>query len=218
MSFIRESKSLIKALAVFSLVCLCGCTGAKSESKKETQPTDAIAQEQKECNYDVCEEETDLVRIDMADGGIIVFELYPDIAPITVKNFKKLVGEKFYDGLIFHRVIKDFMIQTGDPTGTGYYGSSETIKGEFGVNGFNNSLDHTRGVVSMARANDYDSASSQFFIIHADYPSLNGNYAAFGKVVFGMDTVDKIATTATGSGDRPLSEQKMLTVRFAKEK
>lgn len=127
------------------------------------------------------------------DYGQIVIELYPDKAPITVANFKKLVGEKFYNGLTFHRVVSGFMIQGGDPKGNGTGGSKETIKGEFSANGVANDLSHTRGVISMARSNDMNSASSQFFIMHADNAGLDGQYAAFGKVISGMDVVDKIA-------------------------
>lgn len=153
-----------------------------------------------------------MVRIEMEDGGIIDIELLPEAAPITAANFEKLVKEGFYDGLIFHRVISGFMIQGGDPTGTGMGGSKENIKGEFAVNGVNNPLSHKRGVVSMARSQNYNSASSQFFIMHADGEFLDGQYAAFGRVISGMDTVDRIAGTRTGYGDRPVTEQKMKKV------
>ena len=153
-----------------------------------------------------------MVRIEMEDGGIIDIELLPEAAPITAANFEKLVKEGFYDGLIFHRVISGFMIQGGDPTGTGMGGSKENIKGEFAVNGVNNPLSHKRGVVSMARSQNYNSASSQFFIMHADGEFLDGQYAAFGRVISGMDTVDRIAGTKTGYGDRPVAEQKMKKV------
>ena len=133
----------------------------------------------------------------MKNGGIIKLELYPDKAPKTVANFEKLVGEKFYDGLTFHRVISGFMIQGGDPLGNGMGGSEENIPGEFAANGFENPIRHERGVISMARSNDPNSASSQFFIMHADGFFLDGNYAAFGKVVEGMDVVDAIAEVET---------------------
>ena len=148
----------------------------------------------------------------MENGKKIKLELYPDAAPITVKNFEKLVSEKFYDGLIFHRVIEGFMIQGGDPEGTGMGGAKEKIKGEFAINGVNNPIKHTRGVVSMARTNDPNSASSQFFIMHKDAPHLDGHYAAFGKVVEGIEVVDEIATTDTDWSDRPLTEQKIKTI------
>ena len=166
--------------------------------------------------YQETDEITNLVKITMQDGGEIVVELDPTNAPITVANFQKLVGKHFYDGLIFHRVIKDFMIQGGDPTGTGMGGADEEIKGEFLINGVRNNLSHSRGVISMARSQFYNSASSQFFICHADCKFLDGQYAAFGKVVEGMETVDKIACVKTNRGDRPLVEQKIKTIRFAK--
>ncbi len=153
-----------------------------------------------------------MVRIEMENGGIIEIELYPEVAPISVKNFEKLVSEGFYDGIIFHRVIEGFMIQGGDPLGMGYGGSDEKIKGEFLANGVVNKLSHTRGVVSMARSQDPDSASSQFFICHQDATFLDGNYAAFGKVVNGMDVVDAIAEVETDYRDKPLEEQKMKKV------
>ena len=135
-----------------------------------------------------------MVQIEMSDGGIIKIELDPKAAPITCANFEKLVSEGFYDGLIFHRVIAGFMIQGGDPTGTGMGGSDENIKGEFAVNGIKNPLSHKRGVISMARSQRYNSASSQFFICHADATFLDGQYAAFGHVVEGMEVVDRIAS------------------------
>ena len=153
-----------------------------------------------------------MVQIEMADGGIIKIELDPTAAPITCKNFEKLVSEGFYDGLIFHRVISGFMIQGGDPTGTGMGGSDQTIKGEFAVNGVRNPISHKRGVISMARSQRYDSASSQFFICHADAEFLDGQYAAFGRVTEGMDVVDRIASAATDRNDRPKNEMKMARV------
>lgn len=161
--------------------------------------------------------ETIMVQIEMENGGIIKLELYPDVAPITCENFVKLAKEGFYDGLIFHRVIKDFMIQGGDPTGTGMGGSNEKIKGEFAVNGVKNGLSHKRGVISMARSRSYDSASSQFFICHADSTYLDGQYAAFGKVIEGMDVVDEIASVKTDLNDKPRTEQKMKSVTVVEE-
>lgn len=156
---------------------------------------------------------TELILITMENGDEIKAELYPEAAPKTVENFLKLVDEKFYDGLIFHRVIKRFMIQGGDPTGTGMGGSKDTIVGEFRANGFQNDLAHTRGVLSMARTNMPNSASSQFFIMHQDAPHLDGQYAAFGKVVEGMEAVDKIASTKTNWQDKPLKDQRIKTIR-----
>ena len=153
-----------------------------------------------------------MVQIEMENGKKIKIELYPDAAPITVANFEKLVKEGFYDGLIFHRVIKDFMMQGGDPTGTGMGGADEKIKGEFIINGGNNMVRHERGVISMARSADPNSASSQFFIVHKTSPHLNGQYAAFGKVVEGMDVVDEIAEAATDYMDKPTTPQVMKKV------
>ena len=153
-----------------------------------------------------------IVTIEMENGGVIKVELYPEIAPNTVASFVSLVGKGFYDGLIFHRVIPGFMIQGGDPTGTGMGGPGYHIKGEFAMNGVKNNLKHTRGVISMARSMHPDSAGSQFFIMHADAPHLDGQYAAFGKVTEGLETVDAIANTRTGFQDRPVAEQKMKKV------
>lgn len=159
---------------------------------------------------------TNKVKIEMANGESIIVELDERVAPITVKNFQKLVAEHFYDGLIFHRVIAGFMIQGGDPQGTGMGGSKETIKGEFAVNGVNNTLSHERSVISMARSQFYNSASSQFFICHADAKFLDGQYASFGKVIEGIEVVDHIASVPTNRADRPLVEQKMKKVCFVK--
>lgn len=153
-----------------------------------------------------------MVTIEMENGKKIKLELYPDVAPITVANFEKLVKEGFYDGLIFHRVISGFMIQGGCPEGTGMGGPKERIKGEFLANGVPNNLKHTRGVISMARSGDPNSAGSQFFIMHKDAPHLDGQYAAFGKVVEGMDVVDEIADVYVNYMDCPLVEQKMKKV------
>lgn len=144
-----------------------------------------------------------IVTIEMEDGGKIVAELYPEVAPITVNNFISLAGKGFYDGLIFHRVISGFMIQGGDPKGVGIGGPGYCIKGEFSANGVKNDLSHKRGVLSMARAQAMDSAGSQFFIMHQDAPHLDGQYAAFGHVVSGMDAVDEIAAVATDWNDKP---------------
>lgn len=163
------------------------------------------------------DEVTDYVQIEMVGGGKIVIELDEKNAPITATNFKKLVGEGFYDGLIFHRVIEDFMIQGGDPQGTGMGGSKETIKGEFAFNGVSNLISHKRGVISMARSQYYNSASSQFFICHGDASFLDGQYAAFGRVVEGIEVVDRIATVPTNRQDRPLSDQRMKRVHFVKQ-
>ena len=158
-----------------------------------------------------------MVRITMKDGGVIDLELDAAAAPLTVENFLKLVGQGFYDGLTFHRVIPGFMIQGGCPDGTGTGGPGWHIKGEFSKNGVNNPLKHSRGVISMARAMDPDSAGSQFFIMHADAPHLDGSYAAFGRVVAGMDVVDRIAAVPTGYGDKPRQPVVIESIRAVEE-
>lgn len=174
-------------------------------------------------SYTVSETATNYVKLNVSytddngkkHNGDIIVKLDPESAPITVANFQKLVGEGFYDGLTFHRVIENFMIQGGDPKGDGTGGSDEQIKGEFSENGFDNPILHERGVISMARGSySMDSASSQFFIVHKTYPSLDGKYAAFGHVVFGMESVDGIATIATNSNDKPLKEAKIESAVF----
>ena len=154
-------------------------------------------------------EKNPIVTFMMENGDIIKAELYPDIAPNTVNNFISLVNKGFYDGLIFHRVIKNFMIQGGDPEGTGMGGPGYAIKGEFNLNGFQNNLKHERGVLSMARSFMPDSAGSQFFIMHQDSPHLDGQYAGFGKVIEGIEVVDKIAETKTNRQDRPKKDIKI---------
>lgn len=153
-----------------------------------------------------------IVTFTMESGAVIKAELYPEIAPNTVNNFISLVNKKFYDGLIFHRVIKGFMIQGGCPSGTGTGGPGYQIKGEFSMNGFDNSLKHTEGVLSMARAMHPDSAGSQFFIMHKNSPHLDGQYAAFGKVIEGLENVNAIAETRTDWSDRPVERQVMKSV------
>ena len=211
----KKIKNIILILLIAITITSCG--SKKEETKEEEKK---IVKEDIKTGvvdgykFTQVEEETDRVKIQMENGDIILIVLSNKDTPITIKNFKKLVSEKFYDGIIFHRVIKDFMVQGGDPTGTGFEGSDEEIKGEFSSNGVKNSLSHTRGVVSMARSNDPNSASSQFFICHADSTYLDGNYAAFGKVFAGMDVVDKIANVETNANDKPLTEQKMHSIRF----
>ncbi len=153
-----------------------------------------------------------VVTFTMENGDVIKAELYPEIAPNSVNNFISLVKKGFYDGVIFHRVIAGFMIQGGDPEGTGMGGPGYSIKGEFSMNGFKNDLKHTKGVLSMARAQHPDSAGSQFFIMHETSPHLDGSYAAFGKVIEGIDNVDKIAMVATDWSDRPRTPQVMASV------
>ena len=154
------------------------------------------------------------IEIEMENGGIIKAELYPDIAPITVENFAKLIEDNFFDGLIFHRVIPGFMIQGGGYSADGTHKDAESIKGEFDKNGVNNPLKHTRGVLSMARTMFPNSASSQYFIMHDDAPHLDGQYAAFGKVTEGMEVVDEIAQTPTDMQDKPIEDMIIKTIRL----
>ena len=158
-----------------------------------------------------------IVRIEMEDGGVMRAELYPEIAPITVANFEKLVKDGFYDGVIFHRVIPGFMIQGGDPTGTGMGGPGWNIKGEFAANGVPNSLKHTAGVLSMARAMDPNSGGSQFFIMVEDAPHLDGQYAAFGCLIEGLDVARQIVSARRDFRDKPLEDQRMKRVTIEEE-
>ena len=191
---------LLAALMLLSLAC------AKGKTNTDTNTT--------ETQEDTTVDKTHpIATITMKGGGAIVMELYPEVAPESVKNFISLANSGFYDGLIFHRVIPGFMIQGGDPNGKGTGGPGYSIKGEFKANGVENNISHERGVLSMARAQAYDSAGSQFFIMHQDYPSLDGLYAAFGRAISGMDVVDKIANTTTDSKDKPYKDQVMETVR-----
>ena len=184
---------LICAFMVCTLITACG-------DKTEKTPENTAAPE---ASADITQKEENkiMVEITMKDGGKMQLELYPDVAPATVENFVKLVNDGFYDGLTFHRIIKGFMIQGGDPEGTGMGGSKDTIKGEFKQNGVQNDLKHTRGVISMARSQNPNSASSQFFIMHDDAPSLDGQYAAFGKMVSGFEELDKLAETPVQDGN-----------------
>lgn len=198
---------------VLALVALMGFVSCGKEAEKSGDG--AVAEDG--TKYVPAEEKTNFVCIRMDTGKKIVVELYPNTAPITVENFQKLVEMKFYDGLIFHRIIPGFMIQGGCPEGTGFGDPGWEIKGEFSANGVENNLSHERGVLSMARSNDPDSAGSQFFICHstAGCAHLDGQYATFGRVVAGMDVVDEIATTRC-AGETPLTEQVMEKVYFVK--
>ena len=181
----------IFAAGILSVSLLAGCNSGKEEAPKEEQTSKSEA-------VDLENQETIQAEIKVKDYGTIMVDLYPEIAPITVENFVKLAEDGFYDGLTFHRIIKGFMIQGGDPKGDGTGGAEETIKGEFSKNGVENPLSHKRGVISMARSQMPDSASSQFFIVHEDSTYLDGEYAAFGYVTEGMDVVDKICEEVTG--------------------
>lgn len=189
-----------RLLCIALCVILLGTMGCTSGEKNKTEE-------------ETMHSEYPIATITMKDGGVIKLELYPKIAPESVKNFISLANSKFYDGLIFHRVISGFMIQGGCPKGNGTGGPGYNIKGEFSANGVDNSLSHERGVISMARAMAYDSAGSQFFICHADSQFLDGQYAAFGKVIEGMDVVDAIASVKTNSQDKPLQDQVIDSIR-----
>lgn len=199
-------KNIIKTAALVALAALF-MTGTLADEAAPTEEETTVAQ-------------NPIATITMADGGEIKIELYPEYAPITVNNFIALANSGFYDGVIFHRVIRGFMIQGGDPDGRGTGGPGYRIKGEFRNNRVDNPLNHTRGVISMARQGNpyfpamaYNTAGSQFFIMHADSSYLDGDYAAFGRVTEGMDVVDRIAETATDANDRPVSDQVMQSVR-----
>lgn len=197
----------MKKLKIVVLLCLLLNVTACGE-EKEVKSFEGIS-------YYETDKKTDTVLIELEDNKKILIELYPDIAPKTVANFKSLVARDFYDDVIFHRVIKDFMIQTGDASSFGR--TANTITGEFSENGIVNNLSHKRGVVSMARTSiSMDSASSQFFIMHQDNTYLDGSYAAFGKVIAGMDTVDYIANVVTDSNDKPLKDIKIDEIDFVK--
>lgn len=194
-------KKIIIFTSILMILLVSGCGQSKTEGTIGS------------ISYKETEETTNYVKIEMTSGRIMILELYPDIAPITVANFQKLISEKFYDGLTFHRIRAGFMIQGGDPEGTGFGGSDNKIKGEFSSNGIENNLSHERGVISMARSEDKDSASSQFFICHGDATHLDGDYAAFGKLIAGFDTLDKIAT-ASVNGETPVNKERMKSIRF----
>lgn len=187
----KKLLALLLMLTIMLVLC-AGCSGRKEEKAQIPAPE---------------------VKITLTDGNTIQLELYPSVAPNTVANFVSLIQEGFYDGLTFHRVIAGFMIQGGDPLGNGTGGPGYCIRGEFKDNGVENGLSHTRGVLSMARSSDFDSAGSQFFIMHADAPHLDGSYAAFGCVTEGMEGVDRVAGTKTGRQDRPVQEQRIASVK-----
>ena len=218
-------KKLIKIMLCLGLMfILCSCDKNEEELNYTTSEVDGkTVYTIKTKVYVASSEETNLVMINVKNYGIMVAELYPDKAPITVENFKKLVSKNFYSGLIFHRVINGFVIQTGDPNGDGSGGSDETIKGEFESNGVKNDISHVRGVLSMARRGSdpetdetLNSASSQFYIVQDDATYLDGNYAGFGKLVSGYDVLDRIASVKTNMNDKPLTDIVIENVRFVK--
>ncbi len=207
-------KRIIGTLLIIAItsMALIGCSASK---KDDTNPQGNSNNKEIYLSKET-EKKTDdknpVATIEMDDGKIIKLELYPEIAPNTVRNFISLANSKFYDGLIFHRVMSDFMIQGGDPEGTGMGGPDYSIYGEFTNNEFENTLLHTRGVISMARSDNKNSAGSQFFIMQKDSPHLDGDYAAFGKVIEGMDVVDSIAQVETNSKDKPKKDVKIKSI------
>ncbi|WP_138420608.1 peptidylprolyl isomerase [Aquibacillus sediminis] len=207
-------KGFVIAITVMLLSLLVACgTGQDAEPEQEPSESQEQTNGQADAEVDLSDVEENLViTITMENGGEIVAELYPTVAPNTVANFISLVEDGFYDGLIFHRVIPGFMIQGGDPDGTGTGGPGYAIAGEFSANGFENDLAHDRGVLSMARSQDPDSAGSQFFIMVAESSHLDGEYASFGEVTEGMDVVDEIVATERNDADKPLEDQRMETV------
>lgn len=208
----KKFLALVSVLLV-SLLIFSAC-GDKSKEENPTNPQVSESKtNQKEEGTSMSSENIPILTITMENGGVIKAELLPEIAPNTVNNFISLANSGFYDGTTFHRVIPGFMIQGGDPDGNGTGGPDYAIKGEFSSNGFENNLKHTRGVLSMARSNAPDSAGSQFFIMVADAPHLDGEYASFGRVLEGMDVVDAIVSAKTDSNDKPLENQVMKTVR-----
>ncbi|MUK87470.1 peptidylprolyl isomerase [Ornithinibacillus sp. L9] len=205
----KQNLKYLTSIAALSLILiLVGC-GTASENENEQEHTNS--DKQTEADTSASDQENPIVTITMENGGKILVELYPDIAPNTVHNFVSLIEQGYYDGLIFHRVIPGFMIQGGDPEGNGTGGPGYSIKGEFSSNGFENNLKHDRGVISMARSNHPDSAGSQFFIMVENSPHLDGDYAAFGKVLEGMDVVDEIVTSDRDGNNKRMEKVEVDT-------
>jgi peptidyl-prolyl cis-trans isomerase B (cyclophilin B) len=200
---------LFLLLAFFVVFELASCGGGETGGREEAAEEEVADQSKGDTAVT-----KPIAEITMEDGGVIRLELDPEAAPVTVANFEKLAEEGFYDGLTFHRIIPGFMIQGGDPEGTGMGGSDENIKGEFASNGWENSIVHDKGVISMARSGDPNSASSQFFIMHEAAAHLDGDYAAFGHVISGQDVVDRIAETPTGANDKPLAPVVIKSIRI----
>ncbi len=218
----KHLKKYIALLLVLVLTLSFVACGAKKENGSSGGGADASETESTEQTEDTkktvwrfSDDRTNYVRINTKGYGTMIVELYPEIAPQTVENFKNLVDDEFYKKLTFHRIVKGFVVQGGDPLGTGLGGSDTTVFGEFSANGFENNLSHTRGVISMARkSDDFNSASSQFFLCHQDVSEwLDGEYAAFGMVIEGLDTLDKLAEVPT-FGEQPLDPPEILSIRF----
>ncbi|SHH50072.1 peptidylprolyl isomerase [Clostridium grantii] len=201
-----KKKNYFLIMISMILVFMVGCTD-KTSNNSTVNNNDNSSETPLEFNGP-----KPIVTIILNDDSQMTLELYPEIAPNTVNNFISLINKKYYDGIIFHRVIEGFMIQGGDPTGTGTGGPGYSIDGEFSSNKFQNDLKHTRGVISMARSGDPNSAGSQFFIMHEDYPSLDGEYAAFGKLIEGFEVLDRIATVEKDSKDKPIEDIVMKTI------
>ena len=222
---VMKVKKVIKIFLCMSLLFILSSCGNKEEENLNYTTSEVDGKTIytiKTKKYVSSDKETNLVMIDVRDYGIMVAELYPDKAPITVENFKNLVSKNFYSGLIFHRVMKNFVIHTGDTQGNGIGGSDKTIKGEFEANGVKNDISHVRGVLSMARkkgsnpetSETFNSASSQFYIVQDDATYLDGKYAGFGKLVSGYDVLDKIASVETNMNDKPINDVVIKNVRF----
>jgi|SRR5690625_253417 len=210
--FTKYSKFFLIGMILILAVLIIGCGTQDEQEAEEQENQNENETEQNNQEGQLNKDKNPVVTITMENDEKIVIELYPDIAPNTVNNFISLIEDGFYDGLIFHRVIPDFMIQGGDPDGNGIGGPGYAIKGEFNSNGFDNDLKHARGVISMARSQSPDSAGSQFFIMVSDSPHLDGDYAGFGEVVEGMDTVDDIVSVERNDQDKPLEDQVMKKV------
>lgn len=202
-----KNVSLLMLILGISLLVACN-----DEQPKETENQEESKETEEPPTFKGENEESPIVTMTMEDGVEVIIELYPQIAPNTVNNFISLIQDDFYDGLIFHRIIPGFMIQGGDPDGTGTGGPGYSIKGEFESNDFSNKLEHKRGVLSMARSGSPDSAGSQFFIIHEDSQHLDGDYAGFGQVIDGMDVIDEIVSVPTEDQDRPEEDQKIKSM------
>lgn len=211
-------KKVIKALALgiaagLMVFAVTGCGTQNTSSTPQTSSTPVVSSAPTAPTAPAADERYVNIEITMEDGGVMKLELDREAAPATVENFVTLVNDGFYDGLTFHRIIEGFMIQGGDPEGTGMGGSTENVVGEFSSNGWENPISHTRGVISMARSQSPDSASSQFFIVHADSVFLDGEYAAFGKLTEGFDVLDKLASVETGTNDMPIEPVIIKTIR-----
>ncbi len=204
-------KKLYLLMALVGMIAVLAACGNEDGGSLPGESEDSSEESQGETDVD-----RHHVEITVKDYGTISVELYGEVAPVTVENFLKLAGDGFYDGLTFHRIIKDFMIQGGDPEGTGFGGSDENIKGEFAENGVQNDLAHTRGAISMARSNAFDSASSQFFIVHQDSPHLDGSYACFGYVTEGMEVVDAICDAVPVGGNGAVQKENQPVIESIK--